>query len=185
MSQNVTKIDYSKGLIYKLCCKDPEIKEIYIGSTTNFRQRKYGHNTACNNINTKKYNLNLYKFIRENGGFENWDMILIQYYSCANKKELEAKEREYIETLKQNINCKIPGRTKKEYSDDNKDKKKLYDKQYQQNNKYKIKKRRKDYYENNKDKININLECEYCKSIVKKYNLLKHQRTKKCLQLRE
>ncbi len=28
------EIDYSKGLIYKLCCKDPTITDVYIGSTT-------------------------------------------------------------------------------------------------------------------------------------------------------
>jgi predicted GIY-YIG superfamily endonuclease len=36
-------IDYSKGFIYKLCCLDVNIKEIYIGSSTNFKQRKRHH----------------------------------------------------------------------------------------------------------------------------------------------
>ena len=37
------KADYSNTIIYKLCCNDPSITEIYIGHTTNFTQRKNRH----------------------------------------------------------------------------------------------------------------------------------------------
>ena len=37
MEQKVSKVDYSKSVIYKLCCKDPTITDIYIGSTTNMK----------------------------------------------------------------------------------------------------------------------------------------------------
>jgi len=40
------KIDYSKGLIYKLVCRDVTVKDAYVGSTTNFDQRKGGHKTV-------------------------------------------------------------------------------------------------------------------------------------------
>ena len=33
------------GFIYKLCCIDPAIKEIYVGSTKNLRVRKNQHKT--------------------------------------------------------------------------------------------------------------------------------------------
>ena len=35
--------DYSKGFIYKLCCLDVNIKDIYVGSSTNFKERKKQH----------------------------------------------------------------------------------------------------------------------------------------------
>ena len=35
MSQIVPKVDYSKSLIYKIVCNDTNIKNIYIGSSTN------------------------------------------------------------------------------------------------------------------------------------------------------
>jgi len=38
-----TPIDYSKSIIYKICCNDINIIDIYIGSTTNFITRKAEH----------------------------------------------------------------------------------------------------------------------------------------------
>jgi len=141
MSRNV---DYTKSIIYKLCSKDPNVTDIYVGSTTNFRSRKYDHKSKCNNKSetNKKYNLKVYKFIRDNGGFENWEMIMLQEYSCENKKQLQSRERYYIELLKSSLNGQLPTRTQQEYNIDNEDKIKDYQKEYQ-----------KQYYENNKDKI--------------------------------
>ncbi len=52
-----TNIDYSNTIIYKLCCKDLTITDIYIGHTTDMRRRKWNHKGRCNNIKDKKYNL--------------------------------------------------------------------------------------------------------------------------------
>ena len=51
-----TPIDYSKACIYKICRKDIEIKEVYVGSTTNLIQRRKGHKTRCNNGKSKGHN---------------------------------------------------------------------------------------------------------------------------------
>ena len=64
-------IDYSKGFIYKLCCLDVNVKHIYIGSSTNFKERKKHHKVCCNNEKQKTYNSYKYKFIRDNGGWDN------------------------------------------------------------------------------------------------------------------
>ena len=154
MSQKVSKVDYSKGLIYKLCCKDLAIKYVYIGSTTNFRVRKNSHKYDCNNTNSKKYNLFVYKFIRENGGFDNWDMIMIEEYNCSNKKQLESRERFWYEKYNCNLNMRNPNRNNKEYCkiwyENNKNE---YCKDYYNKNKKKILEQAKEYYKNNKDKI--------------------------------
>ena len=51
----LTKVDYSKTIIYKL--QHDEIDElIYVGSTTDFTRRKAEHKKVCNNANGKKYN---------------------------------------------------------------------------------------------------------------------------------
>jgi predicted GIY-YIG superfamily endonuclease len=42
-------IDYSKTIIYKIVCKDTEIKDVYVGSTTQFTKRKASHKSACHN----------------------------------------------------------------------------------------------------------------------------------------
>ena len=70
-------INYNNIIIYKLCCKDPLITDIYIGSTTNFTKRKAAHKSNCNNENCKEYKFYVYEFIRDNGNWTNWDMIEI------------------------------------------------------------------------------------------------------------
>ena len=68
--------NYNTGLIYKLVHKeDYDNKNIYIGSTTNFTKRKDSHK-SCYNLSTKKaYNQLKYVYMRDNGGWNMWDMM--------------------------------------------------------------------------------------------------------------
>ena len=59
-------MDYSKTIIYKLCCNDINITDIYIGHTTNIIKRKYQHKNCCNNEKNKNYNYKVYQYIRDN-----------------------------------------------------------------------------------------------------------------------
>jgi hypothetical protein len=194
--------DYSKAIVYKLCCKDVQIKEIYIGSTCNFSRRKCAHKTICNNENDQSYNLKVYQFIRDNGGFGFWDMIQVEAYpECANKRELEQYERYHIEELKPALNCNIPNRTCKEYHCDNKkiilERQKKYreqnknkileiNKKYYEHNKQIIAEKHKGYYEKNIDKIleqkKEKIVCE-CGSKITKCYLSRHKKTKKHLSI--
>ena len=54
--------DYSKAVIYKLHKDD--MTEIYIGSTSDKKERERLHKTDCNNENVEQYNYKVYKFIR-------------------------------------------------------------------------------------------------------------------------
>jgi len=163
-----TPIDYSKSCIYKICCKDTSITDIYVGSTTNFTKRKCNHKSYCNNENAKHYHYNVYQFIRDNGGWDNWDIVLVEKVNVNDGNELRKEERKWIEQLNATLNKKIPTRTKseyeKEYRENNKEKILEYQKEYHENNKEKIsekgkkwrednKEKLKQYYENNKDKI--------------------------------
>jgi len=167
--------DYSQTIIYKICCKDPSINEIYIGHTTNFTNRKHNHKSNCRNSNLNNYNLFLYKFIRENGDWDNWSMIQIEYYNCSNKREAEMRERYWIETLKPKLNCINPITLKEEKQkqkhdwyeekkdfilqkakqnyEENKEQKIEYQKQYAQENKEHIKNYQDEYREKNKEKL--------------------------------
>jgi len=111
--------NYQNGLIYRICCRDINIKEQYVGSTIDFKDRKSKHKNTCNNPNEPNHNLKVYQFIRENGNWENWSMVLIQKYPCNDKLELRKRERYWIETLKSTLNCNIPTRTSKEWREDN------------------------------------------------------------------
>ena len=139
--------DYNKANIYKLCCKDIKIKEIYVGSTCNFTRRKCQHKSLCNNEKNKAYNFNVYRFIREHGNWKNWDMILLEEVSCENKKQLHKIEREYIEKLGATLNKQIPSRTQKEYQKEwrekNREWREKYIKEYREYNREKFREYRK------------------------------------------
>ena len=148
----LTAIKYENTCIYKLCCNNPEIAEIYIGNTTDLVRRKSQHKERCNNENGKKYNFNVYQFIRKNGGWNNWNLILIEKFKCNNSFEACAKEREYVISLKSKLNSYIPNRTQQEYREDNKIELAEKAKEYYNNNKHTI---IASYLENNKVVIAI------------------------------
>jgi len=158
--------DYSKTIIYKLCCKNLDVKEIYVGSTCNFTRRKNRHKNDSINSNSK-----VYKFIRENGGFQNWDMIMIEEYPCENKMQKVKRERYWCEELKSELNSEVPGRTIKEWCQDNKETIKEQKKEYYEKNKSVIDQKHKEYYESNKEKIKDHYEStkEKIKEKRKKY----------------
>lgn len=147
--------DYSKGLIYKLCCKDTSIKEIYVGSTTNFTQRKRTHKSCCNNPNATQYNLKVYCFIRENGGWENWNMVLIEYFPCETELELGRREDYWKQELQSSLNSRTPPiyETKQEWYVGNKEERIKKSKEYYENNKEERRKKSKEYNQTNKEQI--------------------------------
>jgi hypothetical protein len=108
-------IDYTKTIFYKIICNDKNIKDCYIGHTTNFIRRKSAHKCRCNNENDKQYNYNVYKFIRDNGGWCNWSMIIIEEIQFDNKLDALCQEKKYIEEYKAILNKVIPTRIKQEY----------------------------------------------------------------------
>lgn len=170
-----SQMDYSHTIIYKICCKDVSINDIYIGHTTNFTQRKLNHKLTSSNINSNNYNLYVYKFIRENGGWINWSMVQIEEYNCNNRREADMRERYWIEILKPTLNCISPFTTNeekqlqkqiwyeenkdcilekaKEYYEENKEQKLEYQKQYASENKEHISEKQKEYREKNKDEL--------------------------------
>ena len=98
-------IDYSKCLMYKIVCKDLSVKDLYVGHTTNWIQRKQKHKTSCNN---NKIDVKIYICMRQNGGWDNWEMILIEEFSCHNDLEASARERYLMESLNGNLNTNRP-----------------------------------------------------------------------------
>lgn len=178
-------IDYSKTHFYKIVCNDTNIKDCYVGHTTDFKRRKYEHKKHCKAEYDKHYNIKVYKFIRENGGWENWEMILLKTESCENGMEARSRERYYKEQEQATLNVNVPARTIQEYKNDNyeyllqyyrkyyydniddkkfkgkqyrethKEQKSIMDKKYRENNKDKVREYNKRYRENNKDKIQL------------------------------
>lgn len=146
-------VDYSNTSFYRIVCKDPTIKDCYVGSTTNLIKRRCSHKDRCNHPKSKKYHLKVYQFIRENGGWENWELIEIEKKSCSNINEALRQERYWLEHYGANLNIVIPTRTSIEYTKDNTEKRAEYSKLYREENKEKVAEDKKRYYEENKEKV--------------------------------
>ena len=174
-------INHNNTIIYKIVCNNLNIKDIYVGHTTQFTKRKNNHKERCNNPNSKKYNLKIYKIIRENEGWDNWSMIEIEKYPCNDKNEACSRERYWYEQLNSTMNTLKPMITKEEL--------KIAKKAYKQTNKYKVvakiydKKYRTEHIEERKeyDKIKsqevVNCPCGICYKGLNHKN--RHENSKK------
>ena len=190
--------DYQKGKIYKLYSVSNK-DLVYYGSTTltlNERLLLHINNYKINTSCTSK------KVIAAG----DYKMELIENYPCNNTAELTRREGEYTKANKC-VNQKIPGRTRKEYKEDNKEKIAKQKKIWNENNKEAVTEQRKKYYENNKEAIaervkkwrennkekiaekqkaynKVKVTCE-CGCIITRDSLAKHKQSNKHLELIE
>ena len=107
-------IDYSKTHFYKIVCKDTSITDCYVGHTTDFTKRKNHHKANCYNQNSKNFSNYVYHFFRENGGWNNFDMVVINIQKCESSLEARKIEREHIEELQATLNRYVPYKTEEE-----------------------------------------------------------------------
>ena len=134
------------GIIYKIECN--ETGEVYYGSTTKtLNKRITEHKSSCKGWKLGKYNFITSFNIIDRG---NYSYSLIETVECEDRKQLEARERYYIEN-NECVNRNVPTRTQKEYNDLKKDNKKEYDKKYRQHNADKKKANDKAYSELHKE----------------------------------
>ena len=142
-------MNYSNTIIYKIVCKDVDIKESYVGQTTSFNKRKTQHKSDCK----KNCNAYVYQFITENGKWDNWDMIEIEKYNATDKLDAGKRERYWIETLGAKLNKHIPTRTDAEYYQENKAQIHIKSKDFREKNKETLKIKSKEYREKNNDQV--------------------------------
>jgi hypothetical protein len=100
------KTDYTNTIFYKICCNDTSVKELYIGHTTNFVQRQTAHKHCC--ANAKFGTCKLYKVMRDNGGWNNWNMKIIAFHDCDGLMSAKKQEQHYFEEYKATLNSIEP-----------------------------------------------------------------------------
>lgn len=135
-------VNYQEGKIYKII-NDSMPNMVYYGSTCNTFAKRMGQHKALRDCSSR--------VLFEYG---NPQMILIEKYPCNDKMELKSRERYYIEN-NDCLNKIVPGRTEKEYREDNKEKISIKNKKHYEANKEKISLKCKEYYEANKEKLSI------------------------------
>ncbi len=100
--------------IYKLTHKNEEIKHFYIGSTTNIRDRKYRHYYNSISAGNTHYGLFVYRFIRETGGFDEWNFEILETRKYIDRIEQRISEQKYITDLNPYLNSKNESVTREE-----------------------------------------------------------------------
>lgn len=150
--------------MYKICPKNTDLKLCYVGHTTNFNSRKNQHKTQTINTNLSKSHQKHYEAIRNNGGWDEWDMVEIEKFNGKTRLEARIREQELIEEHKANINTLKAFITEEErkttkqaitekYRIENKELLKEQTKKYKEEHKDVITEQMKKYREENKDKI--------------------------------
>ena len=103
-----TEIDYSNTIFYKIQCNNPVVKDVYIGHTTNFVQRKHAHKRSCTHEKSANHNCKVYNVIRDCGGWDNWKMEIIAFHECADHYAARKIEQKYFEEYNATLNSIEP-----------------------------------------------------------------------------
>jgi len=171
--------DFANSIIYHI--RDMESKEIvYVGSTTNFLQRKAKHKYRCNDKEGTEFTSPIYCHIRDNGGFVCFEVIPIKLLKLENKTQLLIAEQEEIDKHQNLVNGQKAHTTIEE--------KRIYNcennKKWREEHKAERKEYDKKYYQEHKENINESIKqpvkCPICNSTMTRGSLKRHQRTKKC-----
>jgi len=174
-------IDYSNCVIYKIQHIENE-ELLYVGHTTNFKQRKKAHKCACNCLANTNSNLKVYKMMRENGGWDNFNMIVLHKYPCQSREEADKEEDKVMRKLRASMNSINAYRDeekrleyRKKYYIENKEQKQHY---YIENKEH-ISESQKDYRDKNKERIE-SLSLKHRQGIINKvmntYEKIKHNK---------
>lgn len=147
-----------KGYIYKIFCKNENIKECYIGSTVNFTLRKRSHIDRCKRNDDREFNKKIYSFIRQNGNFENFDFEILEIIDFNERIELNKKEHEWIIKTENNLNQIKPSMFKS---------KKEYDKEYNKHN-----------FNERQQRQSKQIICDICKRLFRYDSKWRHEKTK-------
>jgi len=179
---------------YKIVCNDIKVTQIYVGSTKDLKDRKRIHKYRCNTPDDEGYNTKVYKFIRNNGGWNNWSFNVLDTKECIDKYDSYVIEQSYINELKSELNSisAYTGLNRQEYeikyyqknkekilqyNKKNKENIKEYQNHYRQENKEKI----KQYRQENKEKLNEQYCCLICRGHYTHINTSRHFKLQKHL----
>ena len=172
---------YQSGKIYRMDCGGLT----YIGSTiTSLRKRLSCHKSVSNRTASKKlFELGIPV------------MNLVENFPCNNSRELCEREEYWIEQLpcinekRAFITKEEISEYKKQYREEHKSELLEKQKQYCEEHKSEISEKQKQHYADNKSEISEKnkqkITCDICGSVVRKADISKHKKTKKCMNFKK
>jgi hypothetical protein len=88
--------------LYMISCKDSRVTARYLGYTTDWEKcLEYRSDAYDYGSNAKS---KLYTFVREHGGWENWDMTVIETFG--SREEAEVAKMNLLEEYKFKLNTR-------------------------------------------------------------------------------
>jgi len=156
--------DYSNCYIYHIVDKENIVH--YVGSTSNMNSRRSKHKYNCRTEKSKEYNFDIYRYIRDHGGFENFEIVPIRKIeNISNKTDLRIAERSEMEKfsgLKNMIGSYLSDEERviqhaelcKKWIKQHPEKNAEHQRQWRQNNPEKVAENNRKYRENNREKLN-------------------------------
>lgn len=96
--------------IYILYCKNLSVKDEYVGKSVDIYSRIHNHKSDCNSEVKKKSDTRLYNFMRQHGGFKEWEFSVLELCPrhITDKKEmsewLTQAEIKWIKQLEPTLN---------------------------------------------------------------------------------
>jgi hypothetical protein len=160
--ENIKENVYSKSVIYKIVPKDINLDYIYVGSTHRYNDRKSSHKSDYHNELSPRYKLEVYDYIRNNGGWYNFVINVIEEYPCESKRELEKREQYWKEIYGSNIGKRAYAEKNQYYLDHKEDILTKLRTDYDDNKKQ----QKRDYYLKNREKV-IERQINYYNNVVK------------------
>lgn len=189
--------NYANCCFYRLVCRDVNVKECYNGHTVDAAVRLSHHKSSCNNKKSTAHNYLVYRFIREHGGFDNWQMLIHEKSPMADFDAASMRERFWLEHYGATLNANTPSATHEEHLAQQKEyyikhrveilaKQNEYNaehkaqiKKYRLENKDKIREARAKYNMENSAHINKKHDCACCGGRYTTQNISYHVKTKK------
>ena len=150
-------------IFYKIISKNHTNNLCYVGSTTNFAKRQTKHKLCSINGCYKNSHLNLYKNIRANGGWDEFQMVEIGRTEQITLAEAHSIEDTFRIELKADMNMRC--------CVNNKQKRSAYNKIYRDENK-----------EGRRTLETLKMVC-VCGCSIRKYGLSQHLLTKKHIKI--
>jgi len=162
-------VNYKNAKIYAL--RSHQTDDVYIGKTCEPLSVRFGkHKSSWKHRDTMAY-YTAHELLK----YEDCYIELVEECPCENVEQLRQIEGQHIRGTKC-VNKHIPGRTVKEWHEDNKD----HVKQYRNNRAEHYRELGKEWRKNNQDKLKayrrIKATCDVCNKTVNRDNLPRHKR---------
>ena len=173
---------------YKIINVNSDVDLCYVGSTVDMKGRTRQHKSNCNYVNGPKYNLKVYKTIREHGGWDEFKMIPVCYAEQLTLTEAHVIEEKYRVELCAELNTNRCHITEEQLKDRvvNKELNRKNSMIRHQKNRDENNERSRLYRQNNKVKLRANASakntCE-CGCVISHDSLARHRRTQNHIDL--